>query len=228
MTVSKVETLLTPASKVRSKNGASKSVAATLLLAHGAGAPMTSPFMEDMAQFIAEKGIKVVRFEFEYMAERRKNGTRRPPSRADNLISEYKNAVSNVGQSGSDGLALFTGGKSMGGRIATMIADDLYAGNLIRGVIALGYPFHPANKPDTLRIVHLENLKCPTLFIQGERDPLGSRDDVASYALSRSIKISWAPDGDHHLCPRPRSGLTHHDNLKAAAQEIATFIKTQS
>ena len=221
---SAIQTIVTPGKNTAQTEDEPGTTAAHFLFAHGAGAPMTSPFMEDMAQLIANRGITVHRFEFDYMAERHKTRKRRPPPRAENLIEEFQQAITELRDYIGDGSAFFIGGKSMGGRIATMMADELHGAKHISGTIALGYPFHPEKKPDQLRIEHLTNLKCPALFLQGERDPLGNRDEVESYDLSSSIKIVWAPDGDHHLSPRKKSGHTNEDNLANAAREISKFI----
>lgn len=193
-----------------------------LILAHGAGAPMTSPFMERMAALLAHRDICVTRFEFAYMAARRQ-GVRKPPPKAERLVSEYRQVVETVSRGAKQ--HLFVGGKSMGGRVASLIADELYAERLVSGCICLGYPFHPPKKPVDLRTAHLIDLTCPVLIVQGERDPFGPRSEVDSYKLSRSITYHWATDGDHDLAPRKSSGATHHGNLEAAADAIAGFCR---
>ena len=97
-----------------------------LLLAHGAGAPMTSPFMEKIAGLLIERGLGVSRFEFAYMAGRREDGKRRPPPKAERLVDEYKAAVTAVREKLKPGVKLLIGGKSMGGRVASLVADELY------------------------------------------------------------------------------------------------------
>ncbi|MBW2212344.1 MAG: dienelactone hydrolase family protein, partial [Deltaproteobacteria bacterium] len=113
------------------------------------------------------------------------------------------------------------GGKSMGGRIASMIADEVGAA----GVVCLGYPFHPPGKPERLRTAHLETLKTPTLIVQGTRDRLGADEEVATYSLSPSIDLTWMEDGDHSFKPRKKSGRTRDQNLKAAASVVVEFIR---
>ena len=189
--------------------------AATLVVAHGAGAAMDSDFMEQMAQNIAQKGIRVVRFEFPYMHKRRLEGSKKPPDRMPILEQTWKDVIAAVG-----GKHLFIGGKSMGGRVASMIADE--AG--VSGLICLGYPFHPPGKPEKLRTEHLENLRTPTLILQGERDTFGKREEVATYTLSDQIHVSWLADGDHSLKPRKKSGLTLEQNLEQAGEQAARFI----
>lgn len=193
-----------------------------LLLAHGAGAPMTSPFMEEFARWLAEHGVGTARFEFAYMASRRTEGKRRPPPRADSLLGEFEAALSAV----SDRVILrniFIGGKSMGGRVASMLADRAYARGRVKGLICLGYPFHPPDKPDKLRVEHLSTLACPALFVQGERDPFGNQAEVEALGLPASIEFHWAGDGDHDLGPRGGKGFTRRGNLAAAASAIAAW-----
>ncbi len=113
----------------------------------------------------------------------------------------------------------------MGGRVASLVADELHAAGRIAGLVCLGYPFHPPNKPEQLRTAHLERLACPALIVQGERDPFGGRAEVEGYALSAAIRFHWASDGDHDLGPRGGSGFTRKGNLAAAADAIAAFAR---
>lgn len=193
---------------------------ATILLAHGAGAPMDSASMTATAKALAAAGFRVARFEFGYMAARRE-GVRKPPPRAETLNPEYKAAVAELGASGP----LIIGGKSMGGRVASMVADELHAAGRIAGLLCLGYPFHPPAKPEQLRTKHLADLRTPTLICQGTRDEFGTRDEVAGYTLSDSIEILWLEDGDHDLKPRKAvSGFTAADHLKTLAEGAAAWV----
>lgn len=189
-----------------------------IVLAHGAGAPMDSRWMDDMAALLGDRGIRVARFEFAYMAARR-DGVRRPNPRAEAVLDEFRAVIEQL--RGETDAVPVIGGKSFGGRVASMIADEEFAAARIRGLVCLGYPFHPMGKPEQLRTAHLAELQTPTLVCQGERDIMGSRDEVAGYALSPAIEFSWAPDGDHDLKPRKASGHTLADNLAAAADAIA-------
>jgi len=189
---------------------------ATVILAHGAGAPMDSPFMEVIAIGLADEGLTVVRFEFPYMADRRL-GQRRGPDRQSVLIDTWREAISALGPL----RRLVIGGKSMGGRIASMIADETEA----VGLVCLGYPFHPPGRPKSLRTGHLESLRTSTLIVQGERDPLGGREEVAGYHLSRSIRILWLPDGNHSFKPRKKSGHTSEGHQATAVSAIADFVR---
>ena len=109
----------------------------------------------------------------------------------------------------------------MGGRIASLVADE--AG--VAGLICLGYPFHPPGKPDKLRVDHLKTLKTPTLMLQGERDPFGNREDVKGYRLARTIQTHWLTDGDHGFKPRKASGRTEEENWNEAMNAIVAFVK---
>jgi len=186
------------------------------IFAHGAGAPMDAPFMNSIAEGLAEKGILVSRFEFPYMALRRVDGKRRGPGSALKLLNFYREIVK---ETKSD-VPLFIGGKSMGGRVASMIADE----SGVSGVICFGYPFHPPGKPEKLRTEHLQTMKLSTLIVQGERDPFGKPEEVSGYELSDAIKVSWIPDGDHSLKPRKKSGYTEDENLQRAVKEAVDFI----
>ncbi len=196
-----------------------------LLLAHGAGAPMTSPFLETLCQNLADQGIATTRFEFSYMAARRRGKSRRPPPKAQKLIPEYLETIKATISDMPSGSKIAIGGKSMGGRIASMIAQDCFLEDQIHGLVCLGYPFHPPKKPQNLRTAHLMNLTCPTLIIQGERDPLGNTQEVKSLGLPPIIKLHWSPDGDHDLKPRVRSGHTQNSNILDAARTIADFLQ---
>ncbi len=186
----------------------------TILLAHGAGAPMDSPAMTANATALAGAGFRVARFEFGYMAGRRTGNGVRPPPRAEKLMPEYRAAIDALGAGGR----LVIGGKSMGGRVASMIADELHAAGKIAGLLCLGYPFHPPGKPEQLRTAHLSGMKTPALIVQGTRDPFGTRQEVSAYALSPAIEILWLEDGDHDLKPRKAvSGFSAADHLKTMA-----------
>ena len=189
----------------------------TIVLAHGAGAGMDSAYMATVAQGLAQEGIRVVRFEFPYMWARRASGKRGAPDRGPVLIESWQEVISRLG--GGDRLVI--GGKSMGGRIASMIADE--AG--VRGLVCLGYPFHPPGKPAGSRVKHLETLRTPALIVQGTRDPFGRPEEVEQYKLSKKIKIEWIEGGDHSLKANARSGRTEADNLAAAVAAVSEFVK---
>jgi predicted alpha/beta-hydrolase family hydrolase len=192
----------------------------TLLLAHGAGAPMDSASMNATAKALAAAGIRVARFEFGYMAARR-TGHRKPPPKAETVIPEYVAAVDDLGPTGGP---LLIGGKSMGGRVASMAADALYEARRIAGLVCLGYPFHPPGRPTQLRTAHLKDLRTPTLIVQGTRDEFGVPEEVKTYQLSPRIELLWLEDGDHDLKPRKAiSGFTTAQHLQTLADRVHAF-----
>jgi hypothetical protein len=196
-------------------------VRATLILAHGAGAPMDSDFMQQMAQSLAARGIAVLRFEFAYMAARRLDGKKRPPNPQAQLLQQWREVytqVRQVRQQVAGPLAI--GGKSMGGRMASLLADELG----VDALVCLGYPFYAVGKPEKPRIAHLADLRTRTLIIQGERDALGDREAVAAYPLSAAIRLHWLTAADHDLKPLKSSGFSHAQHLQTAADEIAAFL----
>ena len=195
--------------------------ARTLVLAHGAGAPMDSPFMDAVASEVAADGVRVARFEFPYMHARRAEGRRKPPDREPGLRAAWHEAIAVLaGKKGPGSLVI--GGKSMGGRIASMVADE--AG--VAGLVCLGYPFHPPGAPEKLRVAHLEHLKTPALIVQGERDAFGTRDEIAGYSLSKKIRLVFLPDGDHSFKPRVSSGRTERQNLSEAVALVTGFLES--
>jgi uncharacterized protein len=123
------------------------------LFAHGAGAPMDSPFMERMVELLTERKIASHRFEFPYMAARRTTGVKRPAPKAETLIACFRDEIART-RSASDA-PLLIGGKSKGGRVASMIAQEAYNAGAVVGLVCLGYPFHPPNQPQTWRTTHL-------------------------------------------------------------------------
>lgn len=114
----------------------------------------------------------------------------------------------------------------MGGRVASMIADELFEAGQIAGLLCVGYPFHPIGKPEKLRTEHLLNLRIPTLICQGTRDQFGSRDEVSGYQLSSAIQLRWFEDGDHDLKPRKRiSGFTHADHITSMGAAVSAWVE---
>lgn len=190
--------------------------ALTLVLAHGAGAPMDAPFMTTIAEGVAAAGFRVVRFEFPYMQRRRTSGKGGTPDPERVLMQSWRDTIAELG----GGSRLVIGGKSMGGRIASMAADETG----VRGLLCLGYPFHPPGKPEKTRTQHLEHLHTPALILQGTRDTFGLPDDVKNYRLAKKIRVEWIEDGDHSFKPRARSGRTEADNLRHAITLISDFL----
>jgi predicted alpha/beta-hydrolase family hydrolase len=197
----------------------------TVVLAHGAGAPMNTPFLNTVARGLAADGFRVARFEFPYMRARRQEtgrdsvrgvAGRGAPDREPILRNAWKEVIGELG----GGERLVIGGKSMGGRIASMVADEVGA----RGLVCLGYPFHPPGRPEKLRTGHLETLSTPALIVQGTRDSFGTPEDVAGYRLSPAIRVVWLEDGDHSWKPRASSGRTEAQNMAEALAAIRAFL----
>jgi len=191
-----------------------------LVLAHGAGAGMDSEWMQRVSDLLVARGVGVVRFEFPYMQQRRAAGTRRPPDRQPRLLEHWQQVVASLDTPVEQ---LVIAGKSMGGRMASMLADELG----VAGLVCLGYPFHPQGKPEKLRTEHLLALKTPSLFVQGSRDALGNREEVGGYGVSSAIELLWLEDGDHDMKPRVKSGFTQAQHLSVLADRVATFVHSQ-
>jgi len=141
-------------------DGASTSATATVLLAHGAGAPMDSPFMAAMAVGLGRRGWRVVRLEFPFMARRRATGRRQGPDRLPGLEEAFREQV-RLERTAAPHRPLIVGGKSLGGRVASLLVDALAASEGVRGCLCFGYPFHPPGRPLQLRTGHLADLQPP-------------------------------------------------------------------
>lgn len=202
-------------------DGPNADARATIVLAHGAGAPMDTPYMTTIAEGLAGAGFRVVRFEFAYMAKRREDGKRRGPDRMPVLLARWTEVLDETGPSE---VPVFIGGKSMGGRSAAMFAAEPDNQARIAGVLCLGYPFHPPGKPEKTRLEPLRAAVKPTLILQGERDPFGKPDEVADYRLKPPVQVNWIPDGDHSFVPRKRSGYTEQQTLGEAVNAMTAFV----
>ena len=203
-------------------DGSPERARATVVLAHGAGAPMDSGFMNDVAAGLAAAGFAAARFEFPYMHARREGKRGGGPNPAPVLLDTWRQVIAAIDARGVSRRAIVIGGKSMGGRIASMVADD----EGVLGLVCLGYPFHPPGKPATpVRLNHLATLTTPTLIVQGARDQFGTEDEVPGYALSRAVTVHWLADGDHSFKPRKKtSGRTEKENVEEAIATVAAFI----
>ena len=189
----------------------------TVVLAHGAGAPMDTPFMDAFAGGLAAAGLRAVRFEFPYMRAQRREGKRKAPDRAPVLLDTWRGVIADLG----DPAALVIGGKSMGGRIASMVADEAR----VKGVACLGYPFHPSGKPERTRTEHLASMRTPTLIVQGTRDSLGKPEEVEGYTLSEAVRVHWLETGDHSFKPTKASGRTLEQNWQEGIAAVADFVR---
>lgn len=191
---------------------------AVVILAHGAGAGADSDFMQQLSDRFASLKIRVYRFNFGYMQKAIDEARRRPPTKIEGLQAEYLSVFNQI--SANTCLPVWIGGKSMGGRVASMIAND----SDCAGVLCFGYPFHPPGKPEKLRVTHLETLAKPMLVVQGERDTFGNSNDIASYQLPSNIHIHMLTDGDHSLKPRKSSGISYDSHIQAATDSAVKFM----
>ncbi len=196
-----------------------------LILAHGAGAPMDAEPMERLVCALNEAGVGVVRFEFDYMAQRRRGGSRRPPPAQRRLLSEWQSAIESADHQ-LGGEPLFIGGKSLGGRMASLLlAGEGSPGDRVLGGLAFGYPFHPPGKPERWRTAHFPELQKPLWIAQGERDPFGKRAEVESANVAQHLSaLYWVSDADHDLKPAKRSGLGWQEALQAMARDARQFM----
>lgn len=192
--------------------------AATFVFAHGAGAGQSSDFMQLVAEGISKHNINVLRFNFAYMQLAEELGKRRPPDRSDKLLSHFRAVLQDIDNS----LPIFIGGKSMGGRMASMLLVESQA----LGCICMGYPFHPPGKTEKLRTEHLKVINKPVLILQGERDTFGTREEIDTYDLSAQVQMRYLVDADHSFKPRKTSGFTLDDHLNSAITQTAKFIKS--
>jgi len=198
---------------------------ATLILAHGAGAPQTHPWMVGVARALAARQIDIVTFNFLYAEQKR-----RAPDKNDVLEATWRAAIGAVRARG-DGAhrPLLIGGKSMGGRIASQVAAK---GDVdIAGLVLLGYPLHPPGKPNQLRTAHLPQVRVPMLFVQGSRDAFGASAELAPVVerlekLSAGTRLFVIEGGDHSLSLPKRSGETFEAVVARVADEVARFVGT--
>jgi len=157
---------------------------------------MDSPFMEHIAAGLVEHGFPVLRFDYPYMERRRLDGKRRPPDRAPILENTHHLALTEL-EARAEGARILMGGKSMGGRIASHLAAR---GEACAGLFFLGYPLHPAGKPERVRSEHFPALAQPGLFLQGTRDPLCNLDlldrALASWGGRTSLDLVEGADHD--------------------------------
>ncbi len=198
---------------------------ALFIFAHGAGADKSHQYLETVTELLNAENINVVRFNFPYMDKRLQDGKKYPPNRMPILIPCYQQALDHYTQRNTNELPMFIGGKSMGSRVAATLAAD---NQDIKGVICIGYPFHPQKKPENLRLEPLQETKYPVLILQGDRDSLGSRKEIEAYDISPLCQISFYEDGDHDLKPRVKSGHTHAQHIENAVKRAARFIYEKS
>ncbi len=194
---------------------------ATLVLAHGAGAPQTHPFLVKMATALCSRGIEVTTFNFLYAEAKR-----RAPDKNDLLEETWRAAVA-AARARASTVRLFIGGKSMGARIATQVLAQ--GGVDAEGLVLLGYPLHPPGKPTKLRTAHLPRVPAPMLFVQGSRDSFGTPEELRPVleGLARGTRLYVVEGGDHSLSLPKSSGQTLDATLSRVADEVAGFIASR-
>lgn len=196
-----------------------------LLLAHGAGAPADTPFLAELATAIAGHTIQVVRFEFAYMQRRRLDGRKRPPGAMPGLLDEFRAELESLLAATDPQRPVFVGGKSMGGRVASLLVAEPSLPDRVAGAIGFGYPFHPPGKPDSWRTDHFDRLQCPLCIVQGSRDPFGKPDEVARQSFTRDrVAIHWLAGGDHDFRPPKRQPESQSGLIGQAAAIAASFM----
>ena len=183
--------------------------AVNVVFSHGSGIGMNHEFMQWVAAAMSSKNFTVYLFEFGYMQQIQATGIKRPPPAVAKLELEYLAVLNELALPGP----LIIGGKSLGGRVASLIVERTNA----LGWFALGYPFHPQGKPQTLRVEHLLTSHKPGIIVQGARDALGSYDEVLGYKLPAHIDLSWLANMDHSFNPYKAS---HYSQIEAVEQSV--------
>jgi predicted alpha/beta-hydrolase family hydrolase len=198
---------------------AAEETRAALILAPGAGAPQTHPWMVAVARALTDRGIEVITFNFLYAEEKR-----RAPDRNGVLEATWRAVIDAVrSRSAVARRRLLIGGKSMGGRIATQVAAQKDVD--VAGLVLLGYPLHPPGKPQQLRAAHLPDVRAPMLFVQGSRDPFGTPEELGPIVerLGPGTRLFVVEGGDHSLAVSKRRGDTFETVLARVAAEVTRF-----
>ncbi|KKN81928.1 hypothetical protein LCGC14_0313750 [marine sediment metagenome] len=203
-----------------------KATLGRLLFAHGAGAGQHSPFMRQFVTSLVGQGIQVLCVDFPYMQQIQETGKRRPPPPITKTVEQFAEWYALLDDLFIE--PLWVGGKSMGGRVATLLASQHSYTEVVPGVIVAGYPFHPTKAPHKRRLDHWSDIECPLLVLQGERDPFGTRDEVENYELPPNAQLAWLRDGDHDFKPRRLSGLNQTVLIDEATQIAASFVRAQT
>jgi uncharacterized protein len=189
-----------------------------LVLAHGAGAGMSHPFMAKLAQELADVGVATLRYQFPYMEERR-----RVPDAPAVLTATVRAAV-RAGAEAAPGSALLAGGKSMGGRMTSQAAAESPL-DKVRGLVFFGFPLHPPGRPGTKRAGHLAKVTAPMLFLQGTRDTFADlkllRPVCAKLATLATLHVIETADHSFHVLKS--SGRTDEQVLRELAETVASW-----
>ena len=188
------------------------------MLAHGAGAGMRHPFLERIAQALAERAVATYRYEFLYMEKRA--GRPDPPAVAEARVREAVLDAARV----APGLPLFAGGKSFGGRMTSQ-AQGREPLPGVRGLVFLGFPLHPPGRPATNRGDHLDDVLIPMLFLQGSRDEFAGLDLLKPVVkrLGKRVTLHIVEGGDHSFKVLKRTGRTDADVMSELAETITAW-----
>jgi uncharacterized protein len=203
--------------------GAKRGADRAVLLAHGAGADMNAAALIAVADALADARIPSLRFDFPYRA-----AGRRAPDRPPVLLAAVRDAVAELARRtklAPDRLVL--GGRSMGGRIASMVAGDADDPVPALGLALLGYPLHPPGRADRLRVEHFPRLTMPVLFVSGSRDSFGTPAELKRHAkkVKGPVTFSWVETGDHGFKPLKASGLSAADALAGVGAAVVEFVE---
>lgn len=195
---------------------------ACYVLAHGAGAGMHHAFLASVSEGLAARRIATLRYQFPFM----ERGSKRPDSAS--VAHATVRAATAVALDRVPDLPLFAGGKSFGGRMTSQ-AQAIAPLPQIRGLVFLGFPLHPANKPSLDRAAHLAQVKCPMLFLQGTRDELAEVELIREVAaeLGARARLHLFADADHSFHVRARSGQTDRQVLDSMLDAISTWIASR-
>lgn len=202
------------------KRGADRAV----LLAHGAGADMHASALTAVADALADARVPSLRFDFPY-----RSAGRRGPDRPPVLLAAVRDAAAELARRAKlPAERLVLGGRSMGGRICSMVVADETDPVPALGLALLGYPLHPPGKPDQLRVEHFPRITVPVLFVSGTRDAFATPDELKRQAkkVKGPVTFSWLETGDHGFKPLKASGLTPAGALAAAAEAVVGFVQS--
>jgi hypothetical protein len=197
-----------------------ENASALLLLAHGAGADMRHRFMEDLSRELATQGIATLRYNFPYTEK----GLKRPDPKPV-LLTTVRSAAAFAADL-ADGLPLFAGGKSMGGRMTSLAAsEETLAG--VKGLVFVGFPLHPAGQPSSERAEHLSKIKLPMLFLQGTRDALAELSLLKPVCrkVGKRATLFVMEGADHSFRVPKRTGKSGDDVLRELAAQVASWSK---
>jgi predicted alpha/beta-hydrolase family hydrolase len=216
------ESLVTELELQGPKRGADRAV----LLAHGAGADMHAATLTTFADALAAAGVPTLRFNFPY-----RTAGKRAPDRPAVLAAATREAAAELArQTKLPPERLVLGGRSMGGRYASLAVGDADDPLPALGLLLLGYPLHPAGKPEKLRVEHFGRIHVPVLFVSGTRDSLAGADALRAHAteIAGPVVFHWIESADHGFKPLKSSGFTVAAALAEAATAATTWVTALS